>query len=111
MRFIQYGDADVMIAGSSEAPISPIGFAGFVRAKSLTTSFNNEPHLASRPFDKHRNGFVMGEGAGVMVLEVKRKDENGEMGRVTGISLLKFIDYLIGIRTRQSPRSKNLRRD
>lgn len=73
MRFIEYGDADVMIAGSAEAPISPIGFAGFIRAKSLTTTFNHDPSAASRPFDRLRNGFVMGEGAGVMVLEVQKR--------------------------------------
>lgn len=67
--FIKTGTAKVMVAGSSEACIHPLAVAGFARAKSLCTKYNNEPSLASRPFDKDRGGFVIGEGAGVIVLE------------------------------------------
>lgn len=68
-RLIKYGDADVMIAGSSEAAITPIGVAGFAAAKALSTGFNDTPEKASRPWDVSRDGFVIAEGAGVVVLE------------------------------------------
>lgn len=68
-RMIQYGDADVMVAGGAEAPITHTGVAGFAAARALTTNFNDSPQEASRPWDKDRSGFVMGEGAGVVVLE------------------------------------------
>ena len=68
LRMMRYGDADVMIAGGSEAAITPLGFAGFCSARTLTTR-NDEPQKASRPFDKNRDGFLMGEGAGIVVLE------------------------------------------
>lgn len=68
MRTIQYGDADVMIAGGTEAAISPVAVAGFGNMKALSTN-NENPEKASCPFDKKRDGFVMGEGAGVVVLE------------------------------------------
>jgi 3-oxoacyl-[acyl-carrier-protein] synthase II len=67
-RMIQYGDADAAIAGGTEATITPLAFAGFNSMKALSTR-NDEPERASRPFDKGRNGFVMGEGAGVVILE------------------------------------------
>jgi 3-oxoacyl-[acyl-carrier-protein] synthase II len=68
-RMIQFGDADVMIAGGTEAAVSRIGIAGFAASRALSTSFNDEPTRASRPWDKDRDGFVMGEGSGVVVLE------------------------------------------
>lgn len=69
MRIIQYGDADVMVAGGAEAAISPIGVVGFASSKALSTNFNDRPTESSRPWDKDRDGFVMGEGAGVVILE------------------------------------------
>jgi 3-oxoacyl-[acyl-carrier-protein] synthase II len=68
-RLIQWGDADVMVAGGTESPISEIGIAGFNACKALSTKRADEPHKASRPYDADRDGFVMGEGAGVVVLE------------------------------------------
>jgi len=67
-RLIKYGDADLMISGGSEAPLTPLGTGGFCALKALSTR-NDEPEKASRPFDKERNGFVMGEGAGLVLLE------------------------------------------
>ncbi|KAF8532952.1 beta-ketoacyl synthase [Trichophaea hybrida] len=68
-RFIQFGDADVMVAGAAESCIQPIAVAGFARAKCLATAWNDEPKLSSRPFDRDRSGFVVAEGAGMLVLE------------------------------------------
>ncbi len=68
-RLIQYGDADVMVAGGAESAICRIGIAGFAASRALSTSYNDTPTRASRPWDKGRDGFVMGEGAGVVVLE------------------------------------------
>ena len=68
-RLIKYGDADVMVAGGAEAAICPVGIAGFIACRAMATAFNDTPEKASRPYDKDRDGFVMGEGAGVVVLE------------------------------------------
>ena len=68
-RIIMWDDADVMVAGGTEAAICRIGIAGFAAARALSTKFNDEPQRASRPWDQQRDGFVMGEGAGIVVLE------------------------------------------
>ena len=67
-RIIQYGDADVMIAGGSEAAITPMGVGGFAAMRALSTR-NDDPHASSRPWDRDRDGFVIGEGAGILILE------------------------------------------
>jgi len=68
-RIIMWEDADVMVAGGAEAAVCPLGVAGFCAARALSTGFNDTPEKASRPWDKDRDGFVMGDGAGVVVLE------------------------------------------
>ncbi|MEO1044754.1 MAG: beta-ketoacyl-ACP synthase II [Pseudomonadota bacterium] len=68
-RMIALDDADVMLAGGAESTINPLGVAGFAQARALNTGYNDRPEAASRPYDKDREGFVMGEGAGVVVLE------------------------------------------
>jgi 3-oxoacyl-[acyl-carrier-protein] synthase II len=68
-RLIMWGDADVMVAGGAEATVCELGIAGFCASRALSTGFNDQPTAASRPWDKDRDGFVMGEGSGVLVLE------------------------------------------
>jgi 3-oxoacyl-[acyl-carrier-protein] synthase II len=68
-RMIKDGDADIMLAGGAESTVNPLGVAGFAQARALNMSMNDTPEKASRPYDKDRDGFVMGEGAGVVVLE------------------------------------------
>jgi len=68
-RLIMLDDADVMVAGGAEAAVNRLGIAGFAASRALSTNFNETPHLASRPYDKDRDGFVMGEGSGIVVLE------------------------------------------
>lgn len=89
-RLIALDDADVMIAGGAESPICRLGIAGFVACKALSTGYNDDPTKASRPYDKDRDGFVMGEGAGIMVLEsLEHAQARGAKiyGEITGYGL------------------------
>jgi 3-oxoacyl-[acyl-carrier-protein] synthase II len=89
-RIIALDDADVMLAGGAEGAICPLGIAGFAQARALSTSFNDQPTRASRPWDKARDGFVMGEGAGIVVLEeYERAKKRGATiyGEVVGYGL------------------------
>ena len=89
-RLIALDDADVMIAGGTEASVCPLGIAGFAACRALSTNFNDDPTRASRPYDKDRDGFLMGEGAGIVVLEeYERAKARGAKiyGEVTGYGL------------------------
>ena len=71
LKSLQLGDADVMLAGGTEAAVTALGFAGFSSMRAMCTTGNDDPQTASRPFDADRSGFVMGEGAGVLLLETE----------------------------------------
>jgi 3-oxoacyl-[acyl-carrier-protein] synthase II len=71
MRILRYGDADIILAGGSEAAVTPLAYAGFCSMKAMSSDYNDTPEKASRPFDLNRDGFVMGEGAGVLMLETE----------------------------------------
>ena len=89
-RLIMFDDADVMVAGGSESPITEIGIAGFNACKALSTKYAEDPQVASRPLDKDRDGFVMGEGSGVVVLEELQHalDRNAKIyGEILGYGL------------------------
>ena len=85
---IRRGAADMIFAGGSEAAVTRIGFAGFSSMKAMSTNFNDDPSRASRPFDAQRDGFVMGEGAGVLVLETKESAEKKRSPYLCGNSRL-----------------------
>ena len=91
-RFIGYGDADVMLAGGAEAPVFRLGLAGFAASRALSTGFNDTPERASRPWDQDRDGFVLSNGAGVLVLEEMQRAQKRGGGRVRGESV--FTDWV-----------------
>ena len=76
LRMLRQGEADIMLAGGSEACVTELGFAGFCSMKAMSTHFNDNPTASSRPFEKDRDGFVMGEGSGVLVLETLEHAQN-----------------------------------
>lgn len=88
-----------MVAGGSESCIHPLAIAGFSRARSLATDWNDNPTEASRPFDRQRAGFVIGEGAGVVILEV---------GSFALPSLAELLTVCVGARARKEPGSKDI---
>jgi 3-oxoacyl-(acyl-carrier-protein) synthase len=100
---IMFGDADVMVAGGAESCIHPLAVAGFARARSLATDWNDNPKEASRPFDRSRAGFVIGEGAGVVVLEVSTSTV------LHGVICSDYTRHS-GVGARKSTRSLHLRR-
>lgn len=81
-RFVAFGDADVMVAGGAESCIHPLAIGGFARSRSLATNYNDAPHQASRPFDRDRQGFIIGEGAAVVLLEVSKLSKDPSKQRL-----------------------------
>ncbi len=96
-RILQRGDADVMFAGGSEACITPLTFAGFCKLHAMSAQ-NHDPYHASRPFDQNRDGFVMGEGAGVLILETlshARKRDAYIYGEISGVGMTSDAHHMV----------------